>query len=459
MEEENQDNQTELNTVASLFTKKMNIVYAQMQTKWKEMVEPWWSRRSNVEKVGCASIGSVLIFLFICLPAIVINPDASAGFWNFIILLVSSPVAFAIWHFRDENSKHQIDNQRKDINLKEFQKLSEWVSGAHFPEMKISEKSIAKNYGSNNQDNNDRISETITEQSKEYSKSLKNTQFSTFSKWEGAVALQISAVYNLLPFFRGEYGESFRRPAFNLLKSAWQAMQQDSLNRLEDENLSDDEKEQIIHELQDKARSPLGVALTQVLLSLNKDNTEANLRAFPEMLPNICLAGMDFHTAGVDEKARNLSGLVLNQAQLQGANMWSINFIGAQLRSANCYQANLRWAILQRADLNGVLLNKANLSEASLHESDLSGASLQEVRAYTPFQENGYIIWSVLEKAKSLFMAKITERKFLKEIYPEWKKNHPIFKDKEDDERVLSDAMEIFEKETGVMLINEKKGK
>lgn len=84
------------------------------------MVEPWWSRRSNVEKVGCASIGSVLIFLFICLPAIVINPDASAGFWNFIILLVSSPVAFAIWHFRDENSKHQIDNQRKDINLKEF---------------------------------------------------------------------------------------------------------------------------------------------------------------------------------------------------------------------------------------------------------------------------------------------------------------------------------------------------
>lgn len=177
--------------------------------------------------------------------------------------------------------------------------------------MKISEKSIIKNNESNNPDNN-RISETITEQSKEYSKSLKNTQFSTFSKWEGAVALQISAVYNLLPFFRGEYGESFRRPAFNLLKSDWQAMQQDSLNRLEDENLSDDEKEQIIKELQAKARSPLGIALTQVLLSLNKDNTEANLRAFPEMLPNICLAGMDFHTAGVDEKARNLSGLVLN---------------------------------------------------------------------------------------------------------------------------------------------------
>ena len=114
---------------------------------------------------------------------------------------------------------------------------------------------------------------------------------------------------------------------------------------------------------------------------------------------------------------------------------------------------------MQSADLNGIVLNKANLSEAFLHGSDLSGASLQEVRAYIPFQENGYIIWSVLEKAKSLFMAKITERKFLKEIYPEWKKNHPIFKDKEDDERVLSDAMEIFEKETGVMLINEKQGK
>ena len=125
--------------------------------------------------------------------------------------------------------------------------------------------------------------------------------FDTFGKREGAVALQISAVYNLLPFFRGDYGESFRRPAFNLLKSAWQAMQQDSLKKWETENLSGDEQlaiiEQltIIEELELKADSPMGVALTHVLLSLDQKNMQLNLHDFPEMLPNLCLAGMNFH--------------------------------------------------------------------------------------------------------------------------------------------------------------------
>ena len=117
--------------------------------------------------------------------------------------------------------------------------------------------------------------------------------------------MQISAVYNLLPFFRGDYGESFRRPAFNLLKSAWQAMQQDSLKKWETENLSDDEQQAIIEELELKADSLMGVVLIHVLLSLDQKNMQLNLRDFPEMLPNICLAGMNFNLSGVDEKARN----------------------------------------------------------------------------------------------------------------------------------------------------------
>ena len=48
----------------------------------------------------------------------------------------------------------------------------------------------------------------------------------------------------------------------------------------------------------------MGVALTHVLLSLDQKNMQLNLRDFPEMLPNICLAGMNFHLSGVDEKAR-----------------------------------------------------------------------------------------------------------------------------------------------------------
>ena len=138
-------------------------------------------------------------------------------------MLISVPVALVVWHFRDENNRQQIENQRKDINLKEFQKLSEWVSGAHLPEIKTVNKTTNKR----NLKSNDELArlltlpiEYTTEETEEYSKKPETTDFDTFSKWDGAVALQISAIYNLLPFFRGDYGESFRRPAFNLLKSA-----------------------------------------------------------------------------------------------------------------------------------------------------------------------------------------------------------------------------------------------
>jgi len=282
---------------------------------WIRVGKKW----SNVLKVFCAGTFSIVIldilfnwFEFYSKDSI---DTLSAGFWNFIILIVSAPVAFVIWHFRDENNRQQIENQRKDINLKEFQKLSEWVSGAHLPEIKTVSKTTQKSSSKDGAE----ITEQTTEQSEEYSKKPDTADFDTFSKREGAVALQISAIYNLLPFFRGDYGESFRRPAFNLLKSAWQAMQQDSLKKLDGDHLSDEERKKIFDELTQKAKSPMGVALTQVLLSLNREYKKLNLRDFPEMLPNICFAGMDFQLSGVDEIAKDLSGLKLQGANFQNA--------------------------------------------------------------------------------------------------------------------------------------------
>ena len=286
---------------------------------------------SNVLKVFCAGTFSIVIFDILFNWFEFYSKDSidtlSAGFWNFIILIVSAPVAFVIWHFRDENNRQQIENQRKDINLKEFQKLSEWVSGAHLPEIKTVSKTTQK---SNSKDGAE-ITEQTTEQSEEYAKKPDTAHFDTFSKRDGAVALQISAIYNLLPFFRGDYGESFRLPAFNLLKSAWQAMQQDSLNQLEVDNLSDEKRTEIIVDLVKKANRPIGVALTHILLSLNQGNTKLNLRDFPEMLPNICLAGMNFSLGGVSEIAKDLSGLNLNGIDLRGSFSIEVQFQGSQL--------------------------------------------------------------------------------------------------------------------------------
>ena len=391
--------------------------------------------QSNAVKVLCAGAMSVIIFVlayFVAIKNSNSNSNSngnSVGYWNFIILIVSAPVAFVIWHFRDENNRQQIENQRKDINLKEFQKLSEWVSGAHLPEIKAVSKTTQKS------SSKDGAIEQTTEQSEEYAKKTDTADFDTFSKRDGAVALQISAIYNLLPFFRGDYGESFRLPAFNLLKSAWQAMQQDSLNQLEVDNLSDEKRTEIIVDLVKKANRPIGVALTHILLSLNQGNTKLNLRDFPEMLPNICLAGMNFSLGGVSEIAKDLSGLNLNGIDLRGSFSIEVQFQGSQLFMAK----------LQYAQLSSVNFQNADLSLANLQNADLQNADLRECQ----FE------WTQLKHRETLSFAKITVKDFIEKIYPDWKeKNDSEWEALTEDEQTK--VMQQFCNETGMRIFDEE---
>lgn len=369
--------------------------------------------------------------------------EKSAGLWNFIILVVSAPVAFAIWHFRDENNRQQIENQRKDINLKEFQKLSEWVSGAHLPEIKTVDKTTEKEglKDKGEIEGELQLIERTTEKTEEYGTKPYIGGFDTFGKREGAVALQISAVYNLLPFFRGDYGESFRRPAFNLLKSAWQAMQQDSLKKWKTANSSSNKQREIIRELRRKAESPMGVALTHVLLSLDQKNMQLNLRDFPEMLPNICLAGMNFNLSGVDEKARNWSGLNLSGVDFRGVHLEEVQFEKSQLDDANLQYADLSVAKLQNATLWFADLQHTNLSGAELQNADLSGYDLS---------------WRQLEKVKDggLIGSKITKNDFAYNFYPRWKaKTDSKWEALTEGERMTT--MQKFHSETGMYIFDE----
>ncbi|HFC8501656.1 TPA: pentapeptide repeat-containing protein [Neisseria oralis] len=474
---------------------------------WKKITETisksktWLHGQSNAVKVLCAGAMSVIIFVltyFVAIKNSNSNGNSngnSVGYWNFIILIVSAPVAFVIWHFRDENNRQQIENQRKDINLKEFQKLSEWVSGAHLPEIKTVNKTTQKSSPKDGVE----ITEQTTELSEEYTKKPDATHFDTFSKRDGAVALQISAIYNLLPFFRGDYGESFRRPAFNLLKSAWQAMQQDSLKKLDEAHLSDEERKKIFDELAQKAKSPMGVALTQVLLSLNRENKKLNLRDFPEMLPNICLAGMNFHLSGVNYLARDLSDLDLAGVDFRGAYLFSVHFRESQLmraklqgvnlsyadlpsadlefadlqgadlhranlpftnlKSTKLFKANLQRADLQHAKLAFSNLQKADLREANLQEANLLGANLQLANVENTYLKFTDLIgckfdWKQLKDNKELLSARIDLNDFIKRIYPDWKKtNDPEW-------AVLTKvqqtkAMQKFCNETGMLIVDE----
>ena len=92
-------------------------------------------------------------------------------------ILLASPVAYFIWWFRDTNARQQIENQRKDTNLKDFQQLCQWASGEH----------------------------------------LKTTPDSPWLPLNTSNPLQVSSAQQLRVYMRGEFGTAFRRPAFEVL--------------------------------------------------------------------------------------------------------------------------------------------------------------------------------------------------------------------------------------------------
>ena len=373
-----------------------------------EKIKKWWffndARARKVLGAGLLALIILLVLVFGVvgwekLPDTFIKGNA---IWTVVALIISSPVAFVIWHFRDENTRQQIENQRKDINLKEFQKIAEWVSGAHLQEDKITEKNSTKiTYKNDDQTAEENKKETCTksspiEENQETSTERfvphQNIALSTFSKRDGAIGLQIAAVHDLLPFYRGDHGESFQKPAVNLLAAAWLVLQQQDVQELAD--IDNAENKEIIQRIQARANSPLGIALTRVLLATDAKG-QLLIRQHPEVFPNLCLAGMNLKLAGLAHEtlrnqlfAQESEGKAWNaeDMQLQGVrfikemNFARANLSWANLSWANLSGANLSGANLSGANLSGANLSGANLSWANLSEANLSEANLSEVK-------------------------------------------------------------------------------
>ncbi|WP_256594151.1 pentapeptide repeat-containing protein [Neisseria elongata] len=249
------------------------------------------------------------------------------------------------------------------------------------------------------------------------------------------------------------------------------------------ENLSDHEAQAIIEELRRRAESPMGVALTQVLLSLNRKNMQLNLRDFSEMLPNICLAGMNFHLSGVDERARNWSCLNLSgvdfrgaylkkahfeESQLDGVNLQYADLSVAKLQGANLDEAKLQGANLTLANLQGATLILANLQGAHLFRADLQGAhlilaDLQDANLIRAKMQNANLSgcdlfgWEQLKRVNDggLTGSKITEEDFKDKIYLEWKaETDPEWEALTKVEKMA--VMKKFHDETGMYILNER---
>ncbi|HDR1178697.1 TPA: pentapeptide repeat-containing protein, partial [Pasteurella multocida] len=311
---------------------------------------------SNPTKVILASLISFCIYRYFTEQAL--GKETSNAYWTLATLFISSPVAFIIWHFRDKNITQQIENQRKDINLKEFQKIAEWVSGLHLVEDEVTEqfknsarKRIIKTQRSSNQ----------KETTRKYPQQSEHLSIPTFSKKDGAVGLQIAAIYNLLPFYRGEHGESFKKPAFNLLKSAWLSMQYKQLSCL---NNRGESVTRAISPIRINGYTPLGIAITQVMLCDGGSHFFEN----HEQFPGICLAGMNFHMHGIEID-------LLKENFMKNARNNKLNFRGANLQSTTLREFDLSTADFTFADISGADLGETILSKAVLSSAICSKTS------------------------------------------------------------------------------------
>ncbi|MEC7119160.1 MAG: pentapeptide repeat-containing protein [Pseudomonadota bacterium] len=290
------------------------------------------------------------------------DPPNTPLFFSIVALLITAPIAYAIWTIRDENAAQTLENARKDTNLKDFQRLSEWASGFHLPE----DKSVS-------------LKKTTTkgdEKTKEKSKTTET--YSTpkdaqqISRRMGAESLQVAAIYQLQAFMHGAYGEQFMKPAFHLLQCIWAGLLQPLLpsepseENLQTPNYSD---QYDLHESHDekfeklsKLRSlPLFQALNKVLF----DDGGRALRLFSSQLDGLCLAGFDATNL-------NLSDLTFKSCDLRFSKISHLNAVGAIFEKCDFTGSHIEHANLQGSDMTFSHFDFTKTSQINAQFTDFS---------------------------------------------------------------------------------------
>ncbi len=283
-------------------------------------------------------------------------------------LILLSPIALTIWAFRDRNKLLEIDNTRKDTNLKEFQKLQEWATG------------------------NINAPTSPTPTSSDTSTPTPKPSIS--STINPTISLQITALHQLRDYVKGLYGDSFRRPALEIFRSILNAKLEPLskalseeieklLNEEEEEKRDDEIKDQVKESIAEKRKDD---PLLNQLSIIVEEEWFSLLMNHDFSLTSIFLTGLDLqdkYLSRINLPQANLSGADLSYANLSGANLRKTNLSGANLRKTNLsgaylFNANLSGADLYETNLSGADLSYANLSGADLRLANLSGANLRK---------------------------------------------------------------------------------
>ena len=240
-----------------------------------------------------------------------------------LLVLVGLPIAFLLWLFRDIHTNAVLENQRKDVNLKEFQEIQMRAAGA--------------------------MDEKLPASARE--------------------TLQIAATHQLAGFLRGEYGVSFQRPAWELLRARLLASSERMGYRaipaqIENWRKADPGERQ--------SASRLGENVREAARQITQDNTgKAQRDAVRDEwrtifgsrlpLPDTVFDGIDLPPGALlaycDLSRCSFVGADLRDAHLEGATLWDAHLEGANLRVAHLEGAHLASAHLKGADLRSAHLD------------------------------------------------------------------------------------------------------
>ena len=314
-----------------------------------------------------------------------LKPNSVTG--TLLSVLLASPVAFLIWAYRDQNTTWAIENQRKDINLKDFQKLCEWATGQHLIEGKSveSEKSGVDKEGKP-------ISETTvsTETGKRYEESH------SLSKVRAAEALQVAAIYQLQAFLEGEFGKQFMRPAFALLLAVYRGLVEAPVSTIRESLLlacdvsfinRDQQLEKFAilrNELLECVNHPVGVAVLNVLVGdggvrIRLHANELRSGIFHGLASN--LQGIrNLYLAGLDMRNFESNGSFLQNVHLQNSNLTSASFSANYMHRVDFTMAQLDYASFDAtavAHFPNTSFVCTNMSRVSCNAATLSGARFE----------------------------------------------------------------------------------
>lgn len=276
------------------------------------------------------------------------SSPAEVSFWSALVynlvLAMGLPVAFLVWHWRDRNARDQIEQQRrqvenarKDTNLKEFLEVQGRAVGLF----------------------DEKMSQGAREQ------------------------LQIAALHQLRGFLRGEYGDAFRRPAFELILAGHaEAMDRIGMRLIQkkfsQDKLKPDRK--AILQIREEKSNDLDRVMKE-RIGIIRDEAKAIFESgFP--LTGRTWDFCDFQGIQV------LNPIRLDRGRFLFANFWGAQFEaaglrfahldGATLSRARLERADFAWASLQGADLSGSILTNADFTRADLRQCYLNRTNLEE---------------------------------------------------------------------------------